>query len=85
VIVHWRPTRNTYDRYGLCKPAVCTEVFDAVADIINMIVLGTSGSPVLLYDQVIHGIDDGEWHFISDCPYSQSARSQFYVQQGVLA
>ena len=70
VVVHWRPPPATFDRYGLCKPAVTTEAFSAT--MINAIVLGSSGSPVLFYDHIPSGTADGQWHFISDCPYAQA-------------
>ena len=75
VIVHWRPNPNTFDRYGLCKPAVVAEAFDAAT--VNAIVLGSSGSPVLLYDQIVQGTGDGQWHFVSQCPYATHLSASF--------
>jgi hypothetical protein len=75
VVVHWRPAENTYDRYGLCKPAVVTEVISLSGNLINAVVLGSSGGPVLLYDQIPTGTSPGRWHFIANCPYSMGPAS----------
>jgi len=69
VIVHWRPTHGLYDGYGLCKPAVVCEITSDTT--LNAVVLGSRGSPVLLYDSLTKGNADGQWHFIPDCPFAQ--------------
>jgi len=69
IIVHWRPSLNTYDRYGLCKPAVVTAAQNTVGGLINAVVLGSQGSPVLLYDRIPQGVNPGQWHFLANCPY----------------
>jgi hypothetical protein len=72
-IVHWRPARNTYDRYGFCKPAVVLWVADEYNNILALHVLGTQGGPeAFLHDRVPTGHNAGQWHFIVDCPYSFS-------------
>jgi hypothetical protein len=68
-IVHWRPPRIGFNGYGLCKPAIVTEVPNLAASLINAVVLGSQGSPVLLYDHIPSGVVEGHWHFIADCPY----------------
>lgn len=68
VIVHWRAPVHL-NGYGLCKPAIVTEVLDINRGILNAVVLGSVGSPVLLYDHIPTGVFEGQWHFISDCPY----------------
>lgn len=74
-IVHWRPSPGTYDKYGLCKPAIVTAVIDEFHNILNAVVLGSQGSPVLLYDHIPTGQDDGQWHFIADCSYPMGPTS----------
>lgn len=72
-IVHWRPNRNTHDRYGFCKPAVVLWVPDEFNNILSLHVLGTQGGPeAFLQDRVQTGFAGGQWHFIADCPYSFS-------------
>lgn len=94
-IVHWRPSRAVYDRYGFCKPAVVLWVPDEVNSIITVQVLGTEGGPSLI-DRVPGGHGTDQWHFISDCPYSYSVpasleaqvattASMTFVSQGALA
>ena len=75
-VVHWRPERSTHDRYGFCKPAIVLWVPDEYNNILALNVLGTQGSPQpFLQDRVPTGYDAGEWHFISNCPYSMSTPS----------
>jgi hypothetical protein len=81
VIVHWRPWANTHDRYGLCKPAVIIEGVPA-SGLINAIVLGSSGGPALLYDQIPEGSAPGQWHYIGNCPYPMAIFS-FTRKNGV--
>jgi hypothetical protein len=69
-IVHWRPASNTYDRYGFCKPAVVLWVADDANNLLVMQVLGTLGGLAPIVDRVPTGHGNGQWHFISDCPYS---------------
>ena len=75
VVVHWRPPRSTHDRYGLCKPAIVTEVPNLAVGLVNAVVLGSQGSPVLLYDHIPRGVVEGQWHFIADCPYSMGLQT----------
>lgn len=69
-IVHWRPAHNTYDRYGFCKPAVVLWVPDEANNILAMQVLGSLGGLDPIQDRVVTGHLAGQWHFITDCPYS---------------
>ena len=69
-IVHWRPQANTYDRYGLCKPAIVLAVIDEYHNFLDLHVLGTRDGPAHMLDTVPTGYTAGQWHFISDCPYS---------------
>jgi hypothetical protein len=71
-IVHWRPHEVTYDRYGLCKPAVVLGVWSEYYNLLNLHVLGTFGGPTPLLDQVPTGAAPGQWHFIPDCPYGMT-------------
>jgi len=71
-IVHWRPHEVTYDRYGLCKPAVVLGVWNQTYNLLNLHVLGTVGGPTPLVDQVPTGSGPGQWHFLSDCPYGMT-------------
>jgi len=73
VVVHWRPFAAHEYRYGVCKPAIVTEVFDINNNIVNAVVLGSSGGPVLLYDHIPTGNNAGQWHFIANCPYPMAA------------
>lgn len=67
-IVHWRPHHTTYDRQGLCKPAVVCGVWDEYHNLLSLHVLGSQG-PTLLLDEVPTGSGPGRWHYIPDCPY----------------
>jgi hypothetical protein len=78
-MVHWRPNRYTYDRYGFCKPAIVLYVVDEVNNILSLHVLGTLAGPVML-DQVPGGHASDQWHFISDCPYSYSVPASLEQQ-----
>lgn len=69
-MIHWRPPPAVYDRYGLCKPAVVLYVADQLNNLVNCVVLGTHGSPVIFFDKVPEGTGDGQWHYISACPYA---------------
>src|SRR5215471_6384099 len=83
VIVHWRPWPSTYDRYGLCKPAVIIEA-NVTLQIINAVVLGSSGGPALLYDAIPQGVDGGHWHYIGSCPYSAALAGALGRTNGVV-
>jgi hypothetical protein len=75
-IVHWRPWPTLHDRYGFCKPAIVLWVPDEYNNILALTVLGTPGSPQpFLQDRVFDGYGAGQWHFISDCPYSYTTPS----------
>jgi hypothetical protein len=74
-IIHWRPAENTYDRYGLCKPAVVLGVWNETYNLLNLHVLGTFGGPTPLVDQVPTGSGPGQWHFLSDCPYGMTIKT----------
>src|SRR5262245_60836497 len=69
-IVHWRPFRMDRRPYGLCKPAIVLGVWDEYYNLLSLHVLGTAGGPVPLLDKVPTGHGEGQWHYISDCPYS---------------
>jgi hypothetical protein len=69
-MVHWRPFEMTYQRYGLCKPAVILGIWDEIQNTLSLHVLGTFGGPVPLVDHVENGLGSGHWHYIADCPYS---------------
>ena len=69
-IVHWRPHKTTWDRYGLCKPAVVLAVIDEYHNTLDVHVLGTRDGPAHMLDAVSTGYDGGQWHYIPDCPYS---------------
>ena len=75
VVAHWRPTRSTFDRYGLCKPLVLLEVLDQTNLIVNGVVLGSRDGPVMLYDHIPSGTGDGQWHYIANCPYAMGPAS----------
>jgi hypothetical protein len=83
-MVHWRPTRSTWDRYGFCKPAIVLWVDDEVNNILTMHVLGTQAGPTQ-QDTVPGGHGAGEWHFISDCPYSYSVPASLEASTVVVA
>lgn len=75
VIVHWREPDLHHSYANLCKPAIVTEVFSLTGNVINAVVLGSSGGPVLLYDQIHTGTAPGQWHFIANCPYAMGPAS----------
>ena len=68
-IVHWRPARNTYDRHAICKPAVVCGVWDEAHNLLSLHVLGSAG-PTMFFDEVPTGWEPGQWHYLTDCPYS---------------
>src|SRR5262245_4953856 len=72
-IVHWRPAENTFDRQGICKPAVVLGVWDEYHNLLSLHVLGSQG-PTMLFDEVPTGWLPGQWHYIIDCPYSFTLR-----------
>jgi len=73
-VVHWRPHPTTYDRYGLCKPAIVLAQTDSTGNNLALAVLGTHDGPVLYADIVPTGTSGGQWHFISNCPYGFNLR-----------
>ena len=60
----------TYQRYGLCKPAVVLGIWETVNNTLSLHVLGTFGGPVPLVDHVENGTTPGHWHYIANCPFS---------------
>jgi len=80
-IVHWRPTPNTYDRYDLCKPAVVLGSLDAQHVSLMLYVLGTRGGPSPFLDAVRPGVGDGQWHYVSECPYDMAMLSATQQQR----
>lgn len=82
VIVHWRPPNAVYDRYALCKPAVVVDIVDLTNNILSIAVISPAFNqgPVMLQDQVQEGHTEGLWHYISDCPFSQSLAQSILVR-----
>src|SRR5262249_14235118 len=68
------PFRMTKNLYGLCKPAIVLGVWDEFHNLLSLHVIGTLGGPAELIDQCYTGHGDGQWHYISDCPYSFTFR-----------
>jgi Collagen triple helix repeat (20 copies) len=69
-VVHWRPNDMTVHHYGLCKPAVVLGVWDEYHNLLSLHVLGLVGGPAPMLDKCPTGHAPGQWHYISDCPYS---------------
>jgi hypothetical protein len=83
-IVHWRPPPATYDRYGLCKPAVVLGAWDSQLTILSLHVLGTRGGLSPFLDEVRSGNADGQWHYIQNCPHGVQIRALPSAFQQVL-
>jgi hypothetical protein len=85
-VVHWRPNPNTYDRYGLCKPAIILRVLDPTNLLIDAVVLGTTDGPIHLVDQVPHSTTaSGNWHYQPECPFSATTPQLAASANGTLS